>query len=362
MINIKELENLAISPSLPLLGEVATLKSMGNKVIVNLNFYDDEAAEQIAYLIAARHPGITVETHCQTEPKTAQPNVSLHKNINNIIAVASGKGGVGKSSTTVNLALALAANGARVGVLDADIYGPSQPTMLGKNERPEIIGEKTMRPISAYGIENNSIGYLVDGDTAMIWRAPMIVGALQQLINDTAWGTTFTMDKNTPFAAAKPYLDYLLIDLPPGTGDIQLSMAQKIPVTGAITVTTPQDIALIDAKRAIKMFDKMNIDNLGVVENMSGHICENCGHESAIFGKHGGRDMAADFSVDFLGDIPLNIALRESLDNGQPIVAANPSHPISQRYHEIANKIAIAIAKKPKSFSQAFGKIAVENG
>lgn len=357
MINLKELENLATSPDLPLLGEMATLKQIGDKVIINLYFFDIELAEHLEYLISARYPGIKAEVHCQTIPKKTQPSVNVHKRINNIIAIASGKGGVGKSSTAVNLALAMAATGAKVGILDADIYGPSQPTMLGRQESPQIIGEKTMRPIRVHGIESNSIGYLVDGDEAMIWRAPVVVGALQQLIDDTAWGSTFTDAEENKNCK----LDYLFMDLPPGTGDVQLSIAQKIPVTGAITVTTPQDIALIDAKRAINMFNKMQIDNFGIIENMSTHICDNCGHESPLFGQHGGRDMATEFSVDFLGDIPLDIRLRESLDSGYPIVAALPNHPISQRYHTIAKKIAIAIAKKPKRFSQAFGKIAVEN-
>ncbi len=361
MINLKEVENLAISSEIPILGEVAHIKQIGNKILINLGFYDDTISEQIEYLIDARYPGIKVEVTCQTEPKTAQPNVAVKKNINNIIAVGSGKGGVGKSSTTINLALAMAQSGAKVGILDADIYGPSQPTMLGIHDAPELIGEKLMRPNVAHGVESNSIGYLVDGETAMIWRAPMIVGALNQLINDTAWGSSFeTYGKG--LVNSKACLDYLFIDLPPGTGDIALTMAQKIPVTGAVTVTTPQDIALIDAKRAIKMFEKMQIDNFGIVENMSTHICEKCGHESHIFGQHGGRDMAKAFNVPFLGEIPLDISLRESLDKGQPIVAANPEHPISQRYRDIARKIAIQAAKKPKSFSQAFGNIAIENG
>ncbi len=361
MINLKEIENLAISPEIPILGEVAQVKQMGKKILINLGFYDEEISEQVEYLIDARYPGLTVEVSNKTEPKTVQPNVSVKKNINNIIAVGSGKGGVGKSSTTINLALAMAQSGAKVGILDADIYGPSQPTMLGIHDSPELIGEKLMRPNVAHGIESNSIGYLVDGDTAMIWRAPMIVGALNQLVNDTAWGSSFE-DADRKLINSKACLDYLFIDLPPGTGDIALSMAQKIPVTGAVTVTTPQDIALIDAKRAIKMFEKMHIDNFGIIENMSTHVCENCGHESHIFGKHGGRDMASAFNVPFLGEIPLDIALRESLDNGQPIVVSNPEHPISQRYREIARKIAIQAARKPKSFSQAFGNIAIENG
>lgn len=349
MINLAELEALALSPDIPVLGDVATLKQMGDKLYVTLGFYDDDTAAQITQLMAVRYPGVAVEVSTVITPKTVQPNVNVKKNICNIIAVASGKGGVGKSSTTVNLALALAASGAKVGVLDADIYGPSQPTMLGTHQRPEIIDDKVMRPNFSLGIESNSIGYLVEGDTAMIWRAPMIVGALNQLINDTAWGSHLGGQ-----------LDYLLIDMPPGTGDISLTMAQKIPVTGAVVVTTPQDIALIDAKRAVKMFEKMSIDNLGVIENMSTHVCEHCGHESPIFGQHGGRDMAAEFNVAFLGDIPLDIALRESLDSGLPIVAAQPQHAISQRYHDIAKQIAITIAHKPKSFSQAFGNIVVE--
>ncbi len=322
IINLKEVENLAISPEIPILGEVAHIKQIGNKILVNLGFYDDATSEQIEYLIDARYPGIKVEVTCQTEPKTAQPNVAVKKNINNII---------------------------------------SQPTMLGIHDAPELIGEKLMRPNVAHGVESNSIGYLVDGETAMIWRAPMIVGALNQLINDTAWGSSFeTYGKG--LVSSKACLDYLFIDLPPGTGDIALTMAQKIPVTGAVTVTTPQDIALIDAKRAIKMFEKMQIDNFGIVENMNTHICEKCGHESHIFGQHGGRGMAKAFNVPFLGEIPLDISLRESLDKGQPIVAADPEHPISQRYRDIARKIAIQAAKKPKSFSQAFGNIAIENG
>lgn len=360
MIDIQTLAHLAISPDIPRLGDIATIKLMGKKVIVTLKLYSDAISEQISYLIDQRYPGIRVEILQQTEPKQAQPNVNLKKNINNIIAISSGKGGVGKSSTAVNLALAIASSGAKVGILDADIYGPSIPTMLGIDRHPEIIDKKTMRPNFAYGIESNSIGYLVDGEAAMIWRAPMIVGALQQLLNDTAWGSRFENFGRGFQANHKTCLDYLLIDLPPGTGDISLSLAQKIPVTGAITVTTPQDIALIDAKRSIKMFEKMHIDNIGIIENMSHFICEHCGHQSAIFGEHGGQDLAKDFKVPFLGDIPLHIDLRRGLDNGQPIVAQDPQHPISQRYRDIAEKITITLAKKPKSFSQAFGKIAVE--
>lgn len=360
MINQQDIENLAISPEIPILGEVATIKIIGEKILIDLGFYDDEILMQIEHLVSARYPGTRVEANVQIETKTAQDNVSVKNNIHNIVAVASGKGGVGKSSTAINLALAMAQSGAKVGILDADIYGPSQPTMLGIHSYPELLDEKIMRPNVAHGIESNSIGYLVEGDTAMIWRAPMIVGALNQLLNDTAWGTSFE-SYSDGFRAGKACLDYLFIDLPPGTGDISLTMAQKIPVTGAVTVTTPQDIALIDAKRSITLFEKMHIEHLGIIENMSTYICENCGHESSIFGQHGGRDMAAQFDVPFLGEIPLDRSLRESLDNGQPIVIAQPEHPISQRYRDIARHIAIAIAKKPKNFSGLFGNIAVEN-
>lgn len=357
MINTKELESLAISPDIPILGDVASIKQMGEKLLINLSFYDRFVASDIEHLVSSRYPGIAVEVSEKTEAKTVQPNVTIRKNINNIIAVSSGKGGVGKSSTTVNLALAMAASGAKVGILDADIYGPSQPTMLGIHESPEVIDGKKMRPNVAHGIESNSIGYLVEGDKAMIWRAPMIVGALEQLMDDTTWGSSFVDDTDD-----KACLDYLFIDLPPGTGDISLSLAQKIPVTGAITVTTPQDIALIDAKRSVKMFEHMHIDNLGIVENMSTHVCDNCGHESAIFGQHGGQDMAAEFGVPFLGDIPLHADLRQSLDNGKPLMVDQPNHMISKRYQAIAQKIAIAIAHKSKNFSRAFGTIAIENG
>lgn len=360
MININELNNLAISPEIPFLGEVAKLKVMGDKLFVQLLCYDDELLEHIEALLRSRLPGTQLELFCQTEPKSAQPGVNIKKNINNIIAISSGKGGVGKSSTTVNLALALAASGAKVGILDADIYGPSQPTMLGISERPTLINKTLMTPNVAHGVESNSIGYLVDGDSAMIWRAPMIVNALQQLLNETAWGSSFEHYGDRFRKKNKAYLDYLLIDLPPGTGDISLSLAQKIPVTGAVTVTTPQDIALIDARRSVKMFEKMHIDNIGLIENMSTYICEQCGHESAIFGTEGGKNMAQQLEMTFLGEVPLNKQLRQSLDVGKPLIVAEPNHPISQRYRDIARRIAIILAKKSKSFSQAFGKIVVE--
>jgi ATP-binding protein involved in chromosome partitioning len=247
--------------------------------------------------------------------------------VKNIIAVASGKGGVGKSTTAVNLALALAAEGARVGILDADIYGPSQPQMLGVGQRrPEVVGEQgkqQMLPISAYGIQSISMGYLVTEDTPMLWRGPMATGALQQLLMQTRWDN----------------LDYLIIDMPPGTGDIQITLAQKVPVTGAVIVTTPQDIALLDAKKGIEMFRKVNVPILGVIENMAMHTCSNCGHEEHIFGEGGGERIARDYQTELLGSLPLDLSIRADADQGKPSVAADPESGISQKYRAIARKL-----------------------
>lgn len=350
IINLTEAQSLAISPSIPRLGDVATIKQMGDNLYVDLHFFAADNLSLIEQILTARYPGLRLQISSKTQAKAVQPNVTVKNNINNIIAVGSGKGGVGKSATTLNLALAMAHHGAKVGVLDADIYGPSLPTMLDNHQRPKITDAEKMHPHFSHTIESNSIGYLVDGDDAMIWRAPMITAALQQLINDTLWGSCFDGK-----------LDYLFIDMPPGTGDIALTVAQQIPVTGAVTVTTPQDLALADAKRAINLFNKVQITNIGLVENMSTHICEKCGHESPIFGKHGGRLLAADYQMPFLGEIPLAIELREGLDSGQPLIFANPDHPISLRYLSMAEEISVSLAHKPKNFSQVFGKIAVEN-
>lgn len=247
--------------------------------------------------------------------------------VKNIIAVASGKGGVGKSTTAVNLALALAAEGVRVGILDADIYGPSQPQMLGVGQRrPEVVGEpgkQQMLPITAYGIQSISMGYLVTEETPMLWRGPMATGALQQLLMQTRWDN----------------LDYLIIDMPPGTGDIQITLAQKVPVTGAVIVTTPQDIALLDAKKGIEMFRKVNVPILGVIENMAIHICSNCGHEEHIFGEGGGERIARDYQTELLGSLPLDLSIRANADAGKPSVAADPESVISQKYRAIARKV-----------------------
>jgi len=266
-------------------------------------------------------------------------------NIKNIIAVASGKGGVGKSTTSVNLALALASEGARVGILDADIYGPSIPTMLGLSGYPESQDNKTMMPKVSYGIQTISIGYLIDADQPMIWRGPMVTTALQQLLKDTNWDN----------------LDYLVVDLPPGTGDIQLTLSQQIPVSGAVIVTTPQDIALIDAQRGLGMFDKVSVPVLGIIENMSMHICSNCGHEEAIFGEGGGEAMAEKNKLELLGSLPLDKQIREFADCGRPTVVAAPDSRPAEIYREIARKMSAKLALKNKDFSNRFPKIVVQN-
>jgi len=266
-------------------------------------------------------------------------------NVKNIIAIASGKGGVGKSTTSVNLALALVAEGATVGILDADIYGPSIPTMLGLSGQPTSNDGKTLQPKVSFGVQTISIGYLVDPDQPMIWRGPMVTGALQQLLTQTNWSD----------------LDYLIIDLPPGTGDIQLTLAQQIPVSGAVIVTTPQDIALIDAQRGLGMFEKVNVPILGLVENMSIHICSNCGHEEAIFGQGGGVAMAVKNKVDLLGSLPLDMSIRESADSGRPTVVADPEGRPAQIYKAIARKMAAKLAMRSKDFSGKFPNIVIQN-
>lgn len=288
---------------------------------------------------------VTVNVSSKIVAHKAQQGVTLLPNVKNIIAVASGKGGVGKSTTSVNLALALAAEGATVGLLDADIYGPSQPQMLGISGRPESTDGKSMEPMQAHGIQAMSIGFLIDNDTPMVWRGPMVTGALEQLLRETNWHD----------------LDYLVIDLPPGTGDIQLTLAQKIPVTGAIIVTTPQDIALLDARKGLKMFEKVSIPILGIVENMSTHICSNCGHEEHIFGAGGGALMAKDYNVDLLGSLPLDIGIRTQADSGKPTVIAEPDSKIASIYKEIARKAAIKIANASLDYSSKFPNIVIQN-
>ena len=288
---------------------------------------------------------IDVKVSSQIKSHTVQQNLKPLAGIKNIIAVASGKGGVGKSTTAVNLALALQAEGATVGILDADIYGPSIPRMLGCQGQPESSDGKSLEPMIGHGIQSMSIGYLVEEDTPMIWRGPMVTQALEQLLNDTRWKD----------------IDYMVVDLPPGTGDIQLTLAQKIPVSGAIIVTTPQDIALLDARKGLKMFEKVEVPVLGIVENMSIHICSQCGHSEHIFGDGGGVRMAKEHGVDFLGALPLDIRIREQADSGNPTVAAMADSQISAIYREIARKTAAKLATMAKDHSAAFPSIVIEN-
>ncbi len=274
-----------------------------------------------------------------------QRNLKPLANVKNIIAIASGKGGVGKSTTAANIALALAAEGASVGVLDADIYGPSQPLMLGlAGERPTSVDGQTMLPLTAHGVQVMSIGFLIDPDQPMVWRGPMVTSALNQLLNQTQWDN----------------LDYLIVDMPPGTGDIQLTLSQQVPVSGAVIVTTPQDIALLDARKGLQMFRKVSVPVLGIVENMSTHTCSECGHEEPIFGSGGGEQMAADFDVELIGSLPLDLRIREQTDSGTPSVIAEPDGPIAKAYRQTARRMAALLAIQGKDYSHRFPKIVVE--
>ena len=286
---------------------------------------------------------VSVNVSMKIASHSVQRGVQLLPHVKNIIAVASGKGGVGKSTTAVNLALALAAEGASVGLLDADIYGPSQPMMMGIEGRPESVDGKNMEPMENYGIQVMSIGFLVAQDEAMIWRGPMATQALEQLLRQTNWRD----------------LDYLIVDMPPGTGDIQLTLSQRVPMTGAVIVTTPQDIALLDAKKGIKMFEKVGVPILGIVENMAVHICSNCGHTEHIFGEDGGKKMAADYKMDYLGALPLDMQIRLQADNGRPTVVADPDGDVAGIYKAIARKMAITVAAKAKDFSAKFPTITI---
>jgi ATP-binding protein involved in chromosome partitioning len=325
----------------------------GNNVAVDLMLAyparsQHEALRKLVAQQLATLPGagkIAVNISHKVASHAVQRGVKLIPGVKNIIAVASGKGGVGKSTTAVNLALALAAEGAQVGVLDADIYGPSQPTMLGIAGRPESKDGKTLEPLEAYGVQAMSIGFLIDVDTPMVWRGPMVTQALEQLLRDTNWRD----------------IDYLIVDLPPGTGDIQLTLAQKVPVTGAVIVTTPQDIALIDARKGLKMFEKVSVPIVGIVENMAVHICSKCGHAEHIFGAGGAERMCRDYKVPFLGSLPLDIRIRENADSGRPTVVADPDGAIAQVYKEIARKTAVFVAQKAEDFSAKFPSIVIQN-
>jgi ATP-binding protein involved in chromosome partitioning len=309
--------------------------------------YFDELKQEIEKALSELEGigGVEIEVSSQIKSHAVQQNLKPLEGIKNIIAVASGKGGVGKSTTAVNLALALQAEGARVGILDADIYGPSVPRMLGCQGQPESTDGKSLEPMIGHGIQSMSIGYLVEEDTPMIWRGPMVTQALEQLLNDTRWDD----------------VDYLIIDLPPGTGDTQLTLAQRIPVSGAVIVTTPQDIALLDARKGLKMFEKVEVPVLGIVENMSIHICSQCGHSEHIFGEGGGERISAEHGVDLLGSLPLDIHIREQADGGNPTVAAMSDSQISSIYRSIARKTAAKLATKARDHSAAFPNIVIQN-
>ena len=321
------------------------------RVVIRLGYpaksLREELAEQIKKRLGAIENVSSVEADVgwEVEAHSVQKNLKPMENIKNVLAVASGKGGVGKSTTATNLALALSAEGAIVGVLDADIYGPSQPRMLGISGQPDSQDGKSLEPMMSHGLQAMSIGFLIDEETPMIWRGPMVTQALEQLLNDTRWRN----------------LDYLVVDLPPGTGDVQLTLAQKIPVSGAIIVTTPQDIALLDARKGLKMFQKVEVPVLGVVENMSLHICSECGHEESIFGSGGGERLAGEHDVELLGKLPLDRRIREETDSGKPTVVAEAEHRISQIYREIACKAAAKLAMQAKDYSAKFPRIVIQN-
>lgn len=332
---------------------VKNIQIEGDTVTVDLAFgypskgYDEILTKQLQAKLNAIAGINTVNIRIEHKiiAHAVQKGVNPLSGVKNIIAVASGKGGVGKSTTAVNLALALAAEGAQVGILDADIYGPSQPRMLGVKQQPDSKDGKSLEPVMSHNLQSMSIGYLVEEETPMIWRGPMVTQALEQLLKDTRWQD----------------LDYLIVDLPPGTGDTQLTLAQKIPVSGAVIITTPQDIALLDARKGLKMFEKVNVPVLGIIENMSIHICSQCGHEEYIFGQGGGLRMAQEHEVDFLGALPLDIKIREEADSGKPSVIADANGRIAQIYREIARRVAAKLSLQAKDYTTKFPTIKVLN-
>jgi ATP-binding protein involved in chromosome partitioning len=333
---------------------IGTIQHLDDAVTVELKFgfpcadYSEELLPALQAHLAPLLNNAKLNVILRTEiaAHAVQKTLRPLSGVKNIVAVASGKGGVGKSTTAVNLALAWAAQGAKVGLLDADIYGPSQPLMMGlAGQRPTSSDGKHMAPLHAYGVSVMSIGFMVDQEQPMVWRGPMVTQALTQLLGDTEWGE----------------LDYLVVDMPPGTGDIQLTLAQRVPVSGAVIVTTPQDIALLDARRGLKMFEKVEVQVLGVVENMSVHICTNCGHVEHVFGRGGGARMAADYGVQLLGELPLDVRIREEADGGIPTVVADPRSARARAYLTMARRTAARLATMNKDYTRMFPKITVES-
>jgi ATP-binding protein involved in chromosome partitioning len=342
-----------LSHSVGDLGKVVRAETSDDRVVIeiSLGFPAERLLPEIETAIrealaSSQLPAeIELRIDCKIVPHAVQKNMKPLDNVKNIIAIASGKGGVGKSTTAVNLALALADDGANVGILDADIYGPSQPLMLGlSGEQPASEDGKSMEPLVAHGVQVMSIGFLIDADQPMIWRGPMVTSALNQLLQQTRWND----------------LDYLIVDMPPGTGDIQLTLSQQVPVSGAVIVTTPQDIALLDARRGLQMFRKVGVPVLGVIENMSTHVCSSCGHEEAIFGAGGGLAMADDFDLELLGQLPLDASIREQTDSGSPTVISAAESPQADAYRGAARRMAARLALQGKDFSHRFPPIIVE--
>ena len=335
-VSSKSIKNLTVTD-----GDVAFDVTLGYPAKSQIPGFRKELIAAAKSVAGVANVSVNITTNITAH--AVQRGVALLPKVKNIVAVASGKGGVGKSTTAVNLALALAAEGANVGILDADIYGPSIPMMMGIEGRPDSEDGQTMEPMENYGVQVMSIGFLVAQDEAMIWRGPMATQALEQLLRQTNWKD----------------LDYLIVDMPPGTGDIQLTLSQRVPMTGAVVVTTPQDIALLDAKKGIKMFEKVGVPILGIVENMAVHVCSNCGHVEHIFGADGGKRMAKEYGMEYLGALPLNMQIRLQADSGKPTVVSDPDSEVAGLYKAVARKVALAIAAKNKDFSSKFPSIKI---
>ncbi|MDI3325661.1 iron-sulfur cluster carrier protein ApbC [Pontibacterium granulatum] len=347
-IALQQIQDPYLKQDLMTAGVLKEIRTAGDKRLVVLEFpypcagKQDDIRQQVK---AALGEDTEVEISTNIQPHAGQHQLPNMAQVKNIVAVASGKGGVGKSTTTVNLALAMAAEGAKVGIMDADIYGPSQGLMLGvEGKRPEPVGDKHMKPVVSHGIQSMSMSYLIDENTPMVWRGPMVAGALQQLMTQTLWED----------------LDYLFVDMPPGTGDVQLTLSQKVPVAGAVVVTTPQDIALLDAKKGVEMFRKVDIPVLGVVENMSTHICSNCGHIEHIFGEGGGERISEQYDTELLGNLPLSLSIRQQVDAGHPTVLSDPDSAEAELYRDIARKVGAVLAIRGKAAPVAFPNISVE--